>query len=42
MDNTVKLWRVPEHFTADITEAETTLYGHDKKVRFFLKKIQIG
>lgn len=32
MDNTVKLWRIEENWTADQTEAATTLYGHDKKV----------
>ncbi len=32
MDATVKLWHIPENFTTDITESQTTLSGHDKKV----------
>lgn len=32
MDGTVKVWRVPEEFNTDLTESESTLYGHDKKV----------
>jgi WD40 repeat protein len=32
MDNSIKIWSVPEEFHADITQENTTLYGHEKKV----------
>jgi WD40 repeat protein len=32
MDNSIKIWNVPDNFTEDITKEESTLYGHEKKV----------
>lgn len=32
MDNSIKIWQVPENFSKHITEEQSTLYGHEKKV----------
>lgn len=32
VDNSIKVWNIPENFTQDITQETTTLYGHEKKV----------
>jgi len=32
MDNSIKVWNVPENFVEDIAQETTTLYGHEKKV----------